>query len=59
MEGGARKLILVPRASVVDVPEPLYGLQGLVEVTFNGETVLMFAQDIRQRGKPVSRTSAA
>jgi hypothetical protein len=58
MEDGARKAITVPNDSVVSVSLPLEELQGLIEVTVNGETVLMFAEDIRQRGKPVSRASA-
>jgi hypothetical protein len=58
IEEGARKIITVPGASVIDVPQPLKGLQGLIEVTFDGETVLMFAEDIRQRGKLVSTASA-
>lgn len=54
IEGRARKVILISKDSVVDVPLPLNGLQGLIEVTVNGGTVLMFAEDIRERGKPVS-----
>jgi hypothetical protein len=53
-ESGTRKVIVVPNNSVVDVAAPLTGIQGLVEVKLNGETVLMFAQDILQRGKRVS-----
>jgi len=44
---------MVPSGSVIDVPIALNGIQGLIEVTFHGETVLMFAEDIRDRGKPV------
>jgi len=55
---GARQIIEVPNDSVVDVSVPLDGLQGLIEVTVNGEAALMFAEDIRQRGKAVFRRSA-
>lgn len=52
-QGHEQKPITLPSDSVIDVPRTLYGLEGLIEVQFNGETVLMFAEDIRQRGKPV------
>ena len=52
-----RKIITVPSGSVVDVPLALNGVRGLIEATFNGESVLMFAKDIRRRGKPVSGAS--
>jgi hypothetical protein len=55
IEGGARKVILTAKDSVVDVSLPLHGLQGLIEVTVNGGSVLMFAEDIRERGKPIPR----
>jgi hypothetical protein len=58
IEGRERKVITVPNDSIVDVSRPLNGLEGLIEVTVDGQTVLMFAEDIRQRGKPVSRASA-
>jgi hypothetical protein len=58
MEDGTRKVMVVPSNSVVDVATPLTGIQGLIEVEVNGETVLMFAEDILQRGKRVSRASA-
>jgi hypothetical protein len=54
MEGGVNTAITLPNDSVVSVPLPLDDLQGLIEVTVNGETVLMFAEDIRRRGQPVS-----
>ena len=57
IEQSPRKIITVPRGSVIDVSLPLSGVRGLVEVTFNGETVLMFAEDIRDRGNPVSEAS--
>jgi hypothetical protein len=50
-------VITVPGGSVIDVPLPLNGIRGLIEVTFNGETVLMFAEDIKERGTPVSEAS--
>lgn len=54
---GPRKVITVPSGSVIDVPLTLDGVRGLIEVTFSGETVLMFAEDIRNRGNPVSEAS--
>ncbi|SPF56191.1 hypothetical protein SBA4_80004 [Candidatus Sulfopaludibacter sp. SbA4] len=53
VEKSPRNVIMVPSGSVIDVPIALNGIQGLIEVTFHGETVLMFAEDIRDRGKPV------
>jgi hypothetical protein len=58
MEDGTRKVMVVPNNSVVDVATPLTGTQGLIEVKLNGENVLMFAEDILQRGKRVSSASA-
>jgi len=58
IEQNPRKVITVPIGSVIDVARPLNGVRGLIEVTFNGETVLMFAEDIRVRGKAVSALSA-
>jgi hypothetical protein len=52
-----RKVIVVPNESVVDVSLSLNGRQGLIEVRFNGETVLMFAEDIKQRGMPLAAAS--
>ena len=52
-KGVAHKVILIPKGSVVHVPLALKELHGLIEVTVNGETLLMFAEDIRERGHPV------
>jgi len=52
------KVMVIPNNSVVDVATPLTGTQGLIEVKLNGETALMFAEDILQRGKRVSSASA-
>jgi hypothetical protein len=46
-----RAVITVPRASIIQVAQAVDTLHGLIEATLNGETVLMFAEDIRQRGK--------
>lgn len=43
--------ITIPRSSVVDVPQTIEGLSGLISVKFNGESILMFAEDIQQRGR--------
>lgn len=56
-EKSPTKVFVVPSGSVIDVPVPLKGVRGLIEVTFNGEAVLMFAEDIKDRGKPVSAAS--
>jgi hypothetical protein len=58
IESGTRKVISVPNNSVVDVAAPLTGIQGLIEVKLNGAIVLMFAEDILQRGKRVSSAFA-
>ena len=57
MEDGTRKVRVVPNNSVVNVATPLTGTPGLIEVELNGETVLMFAEDILQRGERVSGAS--
>jgi hypothetical protein len=57
-ERGTKKIVALPDNSVVDLQQPLDGLQGLIEVTLNGETLLMFADDIRQRAKPLRGASA-
>ena len=57
IEQSPRKVITVPSGSVIDVPSPLNGVRGLIEVIFKGETLLMFADDIKDRGKPVSEAS--
>lgn len=51
MQGAARMPITIPRSSVVDVPQTIEGLSGLISVKFNGESILMFAEDIQQRGR--------
>jgi hypothetical protein len=56
-EQSPTKVFMVPSGSVIDVPVPLKGVRGLIEVTFKGEAVLMFAEDIRDRGKLVSGAS--
>lgn len=53
-----RTVITVRGGSVIDVPLTLNGVRGLIEVTFDGETRLMLAENIRHRGKPVSEAPA-
>ena len=50
---GTRTVHIAPAASVVRVIRPLDKLNGLVEVTIDGQPALMFAQDIRLRGRRV------
>jgi hypothetical protein len=58
IQRSARTVITVPSASVIAVAQPVDALQGLIEVALNGETVLMFAEDIRQRGKLLTEPAA-
>jgi len=58
MDDGTRKVVVIPHNSVVDVATTLTGTEGLIEVELKGETVLMFAEDLLQRGERVSSTSA-
>ncbi|MDD5544174.1 MAG: hypothetical protein PHX83_13465 [Acidobacteriia bacterium] len=51
----ARKIITVPSESVIDVRSPLNDAEGLIEVNFEGETVLMFAEDLQGRGEPMPK----
>ena len=55
--GGARRFVRVPSNSVVEVTSPIDGLHGLIEVSANGGPVLMFAEDIKERGKRALRAS--
>ena len=48
----------LPCDSVIEAPESLTELRGLIKVRYNGETVLMFAEDIQERGMLVSTASA-
>jgi hypothetical protein len=57
VQQSAKTVITIPIASVIEAAEPVDGLQGLIEVTFMGETVLVFAEDIRLRAKLVAGTS--
>lgn len=52
-----KTVVTLPTASLIDVPDALESQDGLIGVGFNGETVLMFAQDIRERGRLVSSAS--
>jgi len=54
----AREFIMLPNNSIVDVSLPLDGIRGLIEVTVDGETMLMFAEDLRLRGRLVFHASA-
>ena len=49
-----RRVIKAPQMSVVEVPEPLDEQTGLIKVILNGDIALMFAEDIRARGKRCS-----
>jgi hypothetical protein len=57
VHNGKRTAITIPEASVIEVGQSLDGFEGLMEVTFEGEAILMFAEDIRQRGKPAAGAS--
>ena len=54
VQRSGKTVITLPSASVIEASEPVDSLQGLIEVTFQGETVLMFAEDLRMRGKLVT-----
>jgi hypothetical protein len=56
LDKATRKITVVPKASVINVPQPLDGRQGLLEVKINGHQFLMFSEDIRQRGTPIDVT---
>jgi hypothetical protein len=49
-----KTVITLPSASVIEASEPVDSMKGLIEVTFKGETVLMFAEDLRMRGRLVT-----
>ena len=49
--------VTIPSTSIIEVPQTVDGLQGLIPVKWNGEAILMFAEDIRDRGMLVSTAS--
>ena len=53
LDEGGRRFITVPSDSIIELPEVFNDQgNGLVEVSVSGETVFMYAKDIRQRSKP-------
>jgi hypothetical protein len=53
IRNGYRTPIYVPKGDIVTVSDaPLDGTR-LIEVHWNGETVMMFSIDLRERGEPV------
>ncbi len=58
-ETGMKKIITVPRASIIEAPRMLSDLAGLIEVTFKGATVLMFVEDIRERTQLIAQEQCA
>ena len=51
--GSDKAVVTLPIASVIETTESVDDAEVLIEVTYQGECVLMFAEDIRLRGKPV------
>ena len=50
--------ISVPAGSILGVPDNLAAAVGLVEVEWDGETVQMFAVDLRDHGALIQAASA-
>lgn len=51
---GQKDAFLLPGGSVVETPTSIEGKSGLVEVSLDGESIVMFAEDIQQRGRVIS-----
>jgi hypothetical protein len=52
-DDGSCGTMLIPKDSIVEIDSELGQRRGLVSVTFKGHLVQMFAEDIRERGKPL------
>ena len=50
-EDGSHGTMTIPQNAVVEVFSDVGDRKGLISVTFEGHLVLMFAEDIRERGK--------
>ena len=57
LHADATRTATLPCDSVIEAPESLNELRGLIKVRFNGENLLMFAEDIQERGMLVSSAS--
>jgi hypothetical protein len=51
---GEKRMITVPSGAIVVADESKLSLDQLIEVSCNGSSVFMFAQDIRVRGQAIS-----
>jgi hypothetical protein len=49
----AGSVITLPAGSVIMIDEDLFNENKLVEVLWNGKQTMMFAQDVRARGKKI------
>ena len=56
---GDRIAVRIPRNSIVWVPDESDDQQPLIEVEWEGNRILMFTVDLRERGVPMRNRSAA
>ena len=52
-------VVSIPAGSFLRVPDGIANAAGLVEVEWDGETVQIFAADLRDRGELIKAMSAA
>jgi len=52
---GVRKTVTVPADATVTISESLRDGDRLIDVVWNGESYLMFTQDLRERGEELSQ----
>ena len=58
-QGGRHVAHTVPTGAIVTVESNGFDGDKLVSVTWDGEAVMMFTQDLRSRSEPVKETSEA
>jgi hypothetical protein len=58
-ENGAHVARMVPAGSVINVDGAAFDGEKLVNVTWEGKSVMMFAQDLRARAEPASFNTGA
>ena len=51
---GRRVMITIPENAVVEVVTGLMNDERMIEVWWDGNVLLMFAQDLRERGEPLA-----
>jgi hypothetical protein len=53
LEDGRQVARVVPKGAIIKIDSGAFTENKLVDVAWNGEVVMMFAQDVRSRGKRI------